>query len=61
MENNISQSEDKLALEVLELEIAELEVHIDWLENDVSIEKIRLNKLLERKKSMENYLNSDND
>lgn len=61
MENNISQSEDKLALEVLELEIAELEVHIDWLENDISIEKIRLNKLLESKKSMENYLNSDND
>jgi len=55
------QSEDKIALELLECEIKALKETIQMLENRVETYNAKLQVLLDRKKSMENYLNSDND
>jgi|CXWK01.1.fsa_nt_gi hypothetical protein len=54
------QSEDKLALELLQCEINVLFETIQMLENRVETYNAKLQVLLDRKKSMENYLNSDN-
>lgn len=54
------QSEDKLALELLQCEINALKENIELLEQRVETYNAKLQVLLGRKKSMENYLNSDN-
>jgi hypothetical protein len=54
------QSEDKIALELLQCEINSLYDTIQMLEQRVETYNAKLKVLLDRKKSMENYLNSDN-
>lgn len=53
------QSEDKIALDALGLEIYQLQEQLRYLERDVVIKNSKLEQLIDRKKSMENYLNSD--
>lgn len=54
------QSEDKLALDALNKEIIETEAIMDFLEYQLIVNTNKLNRLNDKKKSMENYLNSDN-
>ena len=54
------QSEDKLKLTHLETEIRLVNENIKQLEMQLKYQNDRVIKLLDRKKSMENYLNSDN-
>ena len=54
------QSEDKLAIDKLNLEIVQLESWIEGLEIQLTVKRDKLSLLKSRKKSMENYLNSDN-
>lgn len=54
------QSEDKIALELLQCDINALKENIELLEQRVETYNAKLQVLLDRKKSMENYLNSDN-
>lgn len=53
------QSEDKIALELLQCEINALTERIEQIKNTVMVYEAKLKVLLDRKKSMENYLNSD--
>ena len=54
------QSEDKIALDALNKEIEDLELTIFSYENHLRLMQERLVRFNNRKKSMENYLNSDN-
>lgn len=54
------QSEDKLALDFLKAEIDTLTDIIEQIKNTVTVYETKLEQLIARKKSMENYLNSDN-
>lgn len=54
------QSEDKLALELLQCEIEILNVGLKFMENKTIEFKAKVEQLESHKKSMENYLNSDN-
>ena len=54
------QSEDKIALDKLTLEIVQLDSWIEGLEIQLTVKRAKLSLLKDRKKSMENYLNSDN-
>ena len=53
------QPEDKLALERLNENIEDLELTIFTYENHLKLMRKRLVTFIDRKKSMENYLNSD--
>ncbi len=53
------QSEDKLALDFLKAEIDTLTDIIEQIKNTVTVYETKLEQLIARKKSMENYLNSD--
>ena len=53
------QSEDKLALDFLKAEIDTLTDIIEQIKNTVTVYETKLEQLISRKKSMENYLNSD--
>ena len=55
-----SKSEDKIALDRLTLEIVQLDSWIEGLEIQLTVKRAKLSLLKDRKKSMENYLNSDN-
>lgn len=55
------QSEDKIALEELEIEIKGVDDYIELLKLRIETFTAKSNVLKERKKSIENYLNSDND
>ena len=61
MENNISQSEDKLALDALKQEISDLEELIKYYQALLALDKSKLQRLKDQKIMRENYLNSDND
>ena len=61
MENNISQSEDKLALDALKQEISDLEELIKYHQALFALDKSKLQRLKDQKIMRENYLNSDND
>lgn len=54
------QSKDKLELDALGLEIYQLQEQLRYLEQEVVIKQSKLYQLCDRKKSMENYLNTDN-
>lgn len=54
------QSEDKLALDALNERILYLKEFIQLAEISLAADKCKLEQLIDRKKSMENYLNSDN-
>jgi hypothetical protein len=54
------QSEDKLALDALNKYIQETTDNIETLESKLMSEQAKLLRLTHQKKSMENYLNSDN-
>lgn len=54
------QSEDKLALDFLKAEIDTLTDIIEQIKNTVTVYETKLEQLIARKKSMENYLNGDN-
>ena len=54
------QSEDKLALKELEQEIQTEQEYLEWLNDKVLVSEAKLIRLEGRKKSMENYLNGDN-
>ena len=54
------QSEDKLALELLKDEIKVLTERIKQIKDTAMVYEAKLQVLQERKKSMENYLNGDN-
>ena len=54
------QSEDKLALDLLKCEINVLTERIEQIKDTAMVYEVKLQVLLERKKSMENYLNGDN-
>ena len=56
----MNQSEDKIALDKLTLEIVQLDSWIEGLEIQLTVKRAKLSLLKDRKKSMENYLNSDN-
>lgn len=53
------QSDDKIALELLQCEIEILNVGLKFMENKTIEFKAKVEKLEHQKKSMENYLNSD--
>lgn len=53
------QSEDKLALDFLKAEIDTLTDIIEQIKNTVTVYETKLEQLIARKKSMENYLNID--
>lgn len=53
------QSDDKLALDFLKAEIDTLTDIIEQIKNTVTVYETKLEQLIARKKSMENYLNSD--
>lgn len=55
------QSEDKISLDFLKCEIDILTDIIEQIKNTVHVYETKLQVLIERKKSMENYINSDND
>lgn len=54
------QSEDKLALDLLKCEINVLTERIEQIHSTAMVYEAKLQVLLDRKKSMENYLNGDN-
>lgn len=54
------QSEDKLALDLLKCEIKVLTERIEQIKDTAMVYEAKLQVLLDRKKSMENYLNGDN-
>ena len=54
------QSEDKLALELLKDEIKVLTERIKQIKDTAMVYEAKLQVLQDRKKSMENYLNGDN-
>jgi len=54
------QSEDKISLNALNKEIEDLESLIEYHNDQLEAAKIRLENVTHQKKSMENYLNSDN-
>ena len=54
------QSEDKIALELLKDEIKVLTERIKQIKDTAMVYEAKLQVLQERKKSMENYLNGDN-
>lgn len=57
----MNQSEDKIKLEELEREIVELKNSIENLHSTIMVYEAKLIRLEGRKKSMLNYLNTDND
>ena len=55
------QSEDKIALDRLTSEIVHLESFIESLDIQLTVKRAKLNLLKERKKSLLNYLNENED
>lgn len=54
------QSDDKIALDLLKCEIKVLTERIEQIHSTAMVYEAKLQVLQERKKSMENYLNGDN-
>ena len=54
------QSDDKIALDLLKDEIKVLTERIEQIYSTAMVYEAKLQVLLDRKKSMENYLNGDN-
>lgn len=57
---NTNLSEEAIKLEQLGIEIYQLQEQLRWLEQEVTIKQSKLYQLIERKKSLLNYLNTDN-
>ena len=57
---NANLSEEAIALMQLDADIEDLTFTIEQLQNKLTIKESKLNQLKERKKSLLNYLNTDN-
>lgn len=58
---NTNQSEARLQIDLIDTEIKVLDETIELLNSKLITYEAKLNVLKERKKSMLNYLNNDND
>jgi len=57
---NTNLSEEAIAIKQLDADIEDLTFTIEQLQNQLTIKESKLNQLKERKKSLLNYLNTDN-
>lgn len=57
---NTNLSEEAIAIKQLDADIEDLTFTIEHLQNQLAIKESKLNQLKERKKSLLNYLNTDN-
>ena len=57
---NTNLSEEAIALNLLNENISDLELYLEHLKSELLIKTSKLEKLKERKKSLLNYLNTDN-
>ena len=57
---NTNLSKEAIQLMILDTDIEILEEIIEQIQNNLTIKESKLNQLKERKKSLLNYLNTDN-